>query len=251
MIWIKVWPRQSSYQLTTATRSGPPGRALSGFRRTAMKNKTLQESVETELSWDPRLDATSIGVSANDGVITLSGSVATYAEKLDAEQTALRVRGVHGLAENINVRPFGDVGLNDDEIAKRAISSLEWDVMVPDKSIQLVVEDGYVTLTGEVDWDFQRAAAARAIHRLYGVRQITNNITLKNRIQPEDVHKLIKDALERQGQIEAGNIKISIDGGKVNLTGHVKSWPERSIIERAAWAAPGVYAVNDQTIVAA
>lgn len=216
-----------------------------------MKNKTLQERVETELSWDPRLDATSIGVSANDGVVTLSGSVGTYSEKLDAEQAALRVRGVHGIAENIDVRPFGDVGLDDDEIAKRALSSLEWDVMVPDKTIQLVVEDGYVTLTGEVEWEFQRAAAARAIHKLYGVRQITNDITLKTRIQPEDVHQLIKDALERQGQIEAGNIKVSIDGGKVNLTGHVKSWSERSVIEHAAWAAPGVYAVNDQTTVAA
>lgn len=216
-----------------------------------MKNKTLQERVETELSWDPRLDATSIGVSAHDGVVTLSGSVATYSEKLDAEQAALRVRGVHGIAENINVRPFGDVGLGDDEIARRAVSSLEWDVMVPNEAIQVVVQDGYVTLTGEVEWDFQRAAAARAIHKLYGVRQITNEISLKARVQSEDIHKLIKDALERQGQIEAGNIKVSVDGGKVSLSGHVKSWPERSVIEHAAWAAPGVYAVSDHTTIAA
>jgi osmotically-inducible protein OsmY len=216
-----------------------------------MNDKTLQARVEAELSWDPRLDATSIGVSAHDGVVTLSGSVADYSQKLDAQQAAMRVRGVHGIAENIDVRPFGDVGLADDEIARRALSSLEWDVMVPDKAIQLVVEDGYVTLTGEVDWEFQRAAAARALHKLYGVRQITNEITLKSRIQSGDVQKLIKDALERQGQIEAGNIKVAIDGGKVSLTGHVKSWSERSVIEHAAWAAPGVYAVHDKTTVAA
>ena len=216
-----------------------------------MKDKTLQERVETELSWDPRLDATSIGVSAHDGVVTLSGSVANYSQKLDAEQTAMRVRGVHGIAENIDVRPFGDVGLDDDEIAKRAVISLDWDVMVPNESIQVVVENGYVTLSGEVEWDFERTAAARALHKLYGVRQITNDITLKSRVQPEDVHKLIEDALKRQGQIEADNIKVSVDGGKVQLTGHVKSWPERSVIEHAAWAAPGVYAVNDQTTIAA
>jgi len=216
-----------------------------------MNNKALKERVETELSWDPRLDASSIGVSAHDGVVTLSGSVANYSEKLDAQQAAMRVRGVHGIAENIDVRPYGDVGLNDDEIAHRAVSSLDWDVMVPNDAIQVVVQDGYVTLTGQVEWDFQRAAAARAIHKLHGVRQITNDITLKNRLRPEDVHKLIKDALERQGQIEAGAIKVSIDGGKVSLTGHVKSWPDRSVIEHAAWAAPGVYAVNDQTTIAA
>ena len=216
-----------------------------------MKDKTLQERVETELSWDPRLDATSIGVSAHDGVVTLSGSVANYSQKLDAEQTAMRVRGVHGIAENIDVRPFGDVGLDDDEIAKRAVISLDWDVMVPNEAIQVVVENGYVTLSGEVEWDFERTAAARALHKLYGVRQITNDITLKSRVQPEDVHKLIEDALKRQGQIEADNIKVSVDGGKVQLTGHVKSWPERSVIEHAAWAAPGVYAVNDQTTIAA
>ena len=216
-----------------------------------MKDKTLQERVETELSWDPRLDATSIGVSAHDGVVTLSGSVANYSQKLDAEQAAMRVRGVHGIAENIDVRPFGDVGLDDDEIAKRAVVSLDWDVMVPNEAIQVVVENGYVTLSGEVEWDFERTAAARALHKLYGVRQITNDITLKSRVQPEDVHKLIEDALKRQGQIEADNIKVSVDGGKVQLTGHVKSWPERSVIEHAAWAAPGVYAVNDQTTIAA
>lgn len=216
-----------------------------------MKDKILQERVEDELSWDPRLDATSIGVSARDGVVSLSGSVRTYSEKLDAQQTALRVRGVHGLAENIDVRPFGAVGNSDDEIAQRAVSSLQWDVMVPDQVIQTVVEDGYVTLTGVVDWDFQRTAAARAIHKLSGVRQITNDITLKPRAQSEDIHKLIKDALQRQGQIEADHIRVTVDGGKVHLKGTVKSWPDRMVVEHAAWAAPGVYAVDDQVTVSA
>ena len=177
--------------------------------------------------------------------------MATFSEKLDAHQTALRVRGVHGLAENIDVRPFGDVGNRDDEIALRAVSSLQWDVRVPDRDIQCVVEDGYVTLTGFVDWNFQRVAAARAVRKLHGVRQITNDIALKTRVQTEDIHTLIKAALERQGQIEADQIKVTVDGGKVYLRGQVKSWPDRAAVERAAWATPGVYAVDDQVTVTA
>lgn len=216
-----------------------------------MKTKALKDRVEAELAWDPRLDASRIGVSARDGIVTLSGSVATYAEKMNAQHAAQRVRGVRGIAENIDVRPFGDVGTSDDEIARRAVISLQWDVMAPSEAIQLIVEDGYVTLTGEVAWDFQRTAAARAIQKLPGIRQITNGITLKSRAQAGDIHTRIRDALERQGQIDAAHIQVSIDGGEVRLTGHVNSWPERSVIEHAVWGAPGVHAVDNQTTIAA
>jgi osmotically-inducible protein OsmY len=126
---------------------------------------------------------------------------------------------------------------------------LEWDTTVPHKQIQVKVDKGAVTLTGEVDWDYQRNAAKTVIQRLYGVRSVTNKMTLKSRVQPDDIHRRIQDALERQGQIKAGDVRVTVDGGKVRLDGKVEAWHDRSVIERATWAAPGVYAVEDKVTV--
>jgi osmotically-inducible protein OsmY len=216
-----------------------------------MSDRNLQKLIEAELEWDPRVNAAEVGVAVDKGVVTLTGAVGTYYEKLNAERVAMRVKGVRGLAEEIVVRPFGDIGNSDDEVAKRALSSLEWDVVVPNKAVQVRVEKGAVTLTGEVDWDFQRDAAERTIQKLYGVRSMTNSITLKSRVTPENVHHCIEDALKRQGQIHAKNIRVSVDGGKVSLDGEVDAWHDRQVIERAAWAAPGVYVVVDRVTVAA
>jgi osmotically-inducible protein OsmY len=147
-----------------------------------MNDLNLQKLVEAELEWDPRLDAAEIGIAVNDGVVTLSGAVGSYSEKLSAEHAAMRVKGVRGLAEAIEIRPFGDVGVHDDEIAKRAVSCLEWDETVPHRLIQVKVEGGCVILTGEVDWDFQRDAAFRDIQNLQGVRSVSNKVTLKSRV---------------------------------------------------------------------
>lgn len=215
-----------------------------------MNDRNLQKRVEAELDWDPRINAAEIGVSADKGVVTLNGAVGTYAEKINAEAAAMRVKGVMGIAEDIQVRPFGDIGSGDDEIAKRALSTLEWDTSVPHKQVQVQVEKGAVTLTGEVDWDFQRDSAKRVVQRLYGVRSVTNKMTLKSRVQPDDIHRRIQDALERQGQINAGDVKVTIDGGKVRLEGKVEAWHDRSVIERATWGAAGVYSVEDNTTVA-
>ena len=214
-----------------------------------MNDRNLQKRVEAELDWEPRINAAEIGVSVDKGVVTLNGAVGTYAEKINAEAAAMRVKGVMGIAEDIQVRPFGDIGSSDDEIAKRARNSLEWDTMTPDKQIQVQVEKGAVTLTGEVDWDFERTSAKRVVQHLYGVRSVVNKMTLKSRVQPEDIHRRIQDALERQGQINAGDVHVTVDGGKVRLDGKVEAWRDRRVIERAAWGAPGVYTVEDKVVV--
>jgi len=216
-----------------------------------MQDQNLKSLIESELAWNPSVDATHIGVAVDKAVVTLSGAVGTYAEKMAVERTVLNVKGVQGVAEDITVRPFGDTGVADDEIAKRALRSLEWDVVVPADSIQVRVENGLVNLSGEVDWQFQRDAAARAVQNLYGVVALNNHITLKNRVQASDIHKRIGDALDRQARIDSGAIRVTIQGGKVSLEGKVKAWADRSIIERAAWSAAGVTSVEDRVTVAA
>lgn len=216
-----------------------------------MNDLNLQKLVEAELEWDPRIDAAGIGIAVADGVVTLSGTVGSYPEKLNAEHAAMRVKGVRGLSEAIEVRPFGDVGVRDDEIAKRAASSLEWDATVPHRFVKVKVEGGYVTLTGQVDWDFQRDAAFRDIQNLQGVRAVSNQVTLRSRVTPDDVHKRIEKALDRQGQIDAKDIRVSVDGDTVKLEGTVGAWCDRTVIERAAWGAPGVYFVENRVTVAA
>ena len=216
-----------------------------------MSDQNLRKLVEAELDWDPCLDASRIGVAVDQSVVTLSGAAASYAEKMAAERAAQSVKGVLGVAQNIEVRPFGDVGVDDDEIAKRAVRTLEWDVMVPNERIKIRVEDGHVTLTGEVDWKYQRDASERAVRNLYGVRAFNNQIKLKARVQPSDVHRRIEDALDRQAQIDGRNIQVKVEGGRVSLEGKVNAWADRAVIERAAWGAHGVTAVEDRVTIAA
>jgi osmotically-inducible protein OsmY len=216
-----------------------------------MTNKTLQHLVEAELEWDPRIESTAIGVSASDGVITLSGAVTTYLEKVNAGRAALCVKGVQGVAQEIEVRSSGNIGNDDDEVAKRAITSLEWNSMIPLHQIQVKVDAGFVTLSGEVEWDFEREAAEHTVQKLHGVLAVNNAVTLKARVQPADIHHRIQEALERQGQLRSEDIRVSVDGRKVRLEGTVDAWNDRFLIEQAAWAAPGVYAVEDRVTVAA
>lgn len=216
-----------------------------------MKDQNLKLRVETELQWNPSVDATHVGVAVDKAVVTLSGAVGTYAEKMAIERTALNVKGVKGVAEEITVRPFGDTGVADDEIAKRALRTLEWDVMVPEDGIQVRVENGLVSLSGEVEWQFQRDAAARAVQNLYGVLALNNHITLKTRVQATDIHKRIGDALDRQAHIDGDAIRVTIEGGQVRLDGKVNAWADRRVIERAVWSAAGVTSVDDRVTVAA
>lgn len=216
-----------------------------------LSDSRLQQDVLDELDFEPSINAAHIGVTADKGVITLSGHVGSYAEKVAAEEAARRVRGVHAIAQEIEVRHPSDKKTSDDEIAGRALSILRWNAVVPDEDIQIKVQDGWVTLLGEVEWQFQRVAAESGIRRLSGVAGVINQITLRSRIEPKDVESRIEEALKRSAEVEAHAIHVSsLGGGKVALEGKVHDWQEREAVKRAAWSAPGVLAIEDRLQIA-
>ena len=211
----------------------------------------LQQRVLDELEFEPSVAAAHIGVSARQGVVTLTGHVGSYSEKYAAERATRRVKGVKAVAMELDVRLAEDRKIADDEVADRAVRILGWDVSVPADKVTVRVEHGMVSLGGEVEWQFQRSAAEHDVRKLSGVRAVINNITLAPQVQAEDVHAKIRAALERNAEIEADNIVVGVTGGKVTLTGRVGDWTEREEIVRAAWAAPGVTEVYDELVVAA
>jgi osmotically-inducible protein OsmY len=181
--------------------------------------------------------------------VTLTGHVASYAEKLAVEKAVRRVKGVHAIAEELEVRYPGMKQTADDQIAKRALDILAWQSMVPKDHITVKVERGWITLTGEVDWFYQKSEAEKSVRRLSGVAGIVNLIVLKPRVEAGDVKKRIDQALKRNAEIEAQNIKVSVTGGKVTLEGKVDAWAERERVERTVWSAPGVVSVDDRIVV--
>ncbi len=212
-------------------------------------DRALRAAVMAELDWEPSLDAAHIGVAANAGVVTLSGFVSSYAEKAAAERAARRVRGVRALAEEIEVRLPQFQKHGDDEIAERTLRILAWDVEVPDQNIQVKVEHGVVTLSGEVDRWFQREAAAADVRRLGGVRGVVNLLVVKPARPPAPDTNLVKEkieaALRRSAELEAEGVDVEVQGGQVTLRGAVRTWAERMVAESAAWAAPGVTQVEN------
>ncbi len=210
-----------------------------------MKDDKIRRRVMEELEYDPSVRPADIGVSVENGIVTLSGHVATYAEKLAAEAAARRVRGVRGIAEEIEVRYPEEKKQADDEIAERALKIIAWYTTVPDDAIQVKVEKGMVTLTGDVQWQYQKIAAEDAVHRLSGVMAVVNNIKVTQPIETADVQGRIEGAFQRNAEIEAGNIQVRVEGKKVILNGRVHSWTERVAAERAAWSALGVEAVEN------
>jgi osmotically-inducible protein OsmY len=179
--------------------------------------------------------------------VTLSGHVGSYAEKLAAEKATKRVRGVKALAEEIKVRFPEDKKTADNEIAARALSLLRWSAVVPTDSVMVKVQDGWVSLSGQVQWQFQRSGAEAEIRRLSGVSGVVNSISLKPRVQPVDVKRQIEAALMRNAETDARAIRVSVeDGGHVFLEGCVHDWREREAAEHAAWLAPGVTRVDDR-----
>ena len=215
-----------------------------------MDDKELHDRIITELEFEPRVDATHIGVTFEKGIATLTGHVSTYAEKLAAEAAVRRVRGVRALAQEIEVRWPSDKKIADDEIAKRALDLLSWDVTVPAEAVQVKVENGWVTLTGEVDWQYQKKAAEDDVHKLTGVKGIINEIALKLQVKVPDVQHRIEDALRRRADVEAQAITVRAHEGKVVLEGTVRSLDERQAVESAAWSAPGVKSVEDRLTIA-
>lgn len=215
------------------------------------KDSLLQQDVMDELDFEPSVNAAHIGVTAKNGVITLTGHVGSYAEKIAAEDAARRVSGVHAIAQEIEVRYPSDKKTSDDEIAARALSVLKWNAVVPYDAVQVKVQDGWVTLLGAVDWQFQRVAAESGIRRLSGVAGVLNEITLKPGVNSGDVKRKIEDALKRSAEIEAASIRVSALGnGKVALEGKVHDWQERDAVKRAAWSTAGVTSIEDHLKIA-
>ena len=211
-----------------------------------MTGKLLRQYVIDELDFDPSFDSANVGVAVENGVVTLTGHVGSYAEKIAAEKAAQRVKGVHAVAQEIEVRYPEQKKTADDQIAECAVAIIGWDAMVPVDAVMVKVQKGWVTLTGNVEWQYQRTAAESAIRRLSGVIGVTNLIEVKPRIQPQNIKAKIMEALKRNAELEADSIRVTVKDDKVTLEGRVKAWFERGIAERTAWSAPGVKSVEDR-----
>jgi osmotically-inducible protein OsmY len=209
----------------------------------------LHKDVIDELRWDPRVNEAEIGVSAKGGVVTLTGSVDTYAQKYVAERAVEKVTGVRAVADELNVRPTGAFLRNDTDIAHSAVNALAWDIEVPEDKITAKVDSGWITLKGEVNWNYQKIAAERAVRYLAGVKGISNLIEVKPKVSALVVKSKIEAALKRNAELDAKRITVEAADGKVTLKGNVRSWTERTDAEHAAWAAPGVKEVDDRLLV--
>src|ERR1700732_1282960 len=210
----------------------------------------IKRDVEAELQSDPAIDATDIAVAATKGVVTLAGFVRSYAEKLEAEAAAKRVAGVVGVANDLEVRLSAADQRPDPEIARDAVTALKSQTPFSWHQIKVIVDKGWVTLEGQVEWNYQRVDAERAVRRVKGVTGVINTILLKPRVEPAEIKRKIEEAFRRSAEIDASRITVETNGGEVVLRGTVRSWAERQEAERAAWKAPGVTRVVNQIAIA-
>ncbi|MBA4178009.1 MAG: OsmY domain-containing protein [Leptothrix sp. (in: Bacteria)] len=206
----------------------------------------LRKDVLAELEWDPAINATHVGVAVQDGVVTLSGHLATFAEKVAAERATKRVAGVRGVALELDVKVAPHHALSDAEIAAAVQAAFKWHALIPEDRVHFTVEKGWVTLTGAVDWPHQRHDAEVAVQAIGGVRGIANNIHLRKRETPDDVAHRIHEALARYADDEATHIEVRVDGDTVTLRGTVHSWAEHGVVQHAAWPAPGIQRIFNE-----
>ena len=216
-----------------------------------MKTDTqLQQDVLAEQKWEPSVNAAQIGVEVKDGIVTLAGHVNTYAEKWDAERAAQRVSGVKALAIEMDVKLSGSGKRNDADIAGSANNVLQWTSSLPKDGVKVMVESGFVTLSGEVDWEYQRQSATGAVRYLTGVTGVSNQIVIKPKVSLSAVKSDIEAALKRRAQADAQKISVDVRGADVTLSGKVHSWSERDLAKHSAWGTPGVRNVVDNMTIA-
>ena len=209
----------------------------------------IERDVKDELQWDPDLDATDIAVSVKDGVVTLAGYVKSYTDKYEAEAAAKRVASVRAVANDLEVRLPSVDERPDPDIARDAVAAIKSQLPISSEHIKVVVKNGWVSLEGQVEWQYQRQTAEKAVRRIKGVKGVSNLIQLRPRAQPEDIKRKIQEAFKRNAEVDANRIMVETNGSEVILKGTVRSWVEREEAERVAWSAPGVTKVEDRIAV--
>jgi osmotically-inducible protein OsmY len=206
----------------------------------------IQQDVIDQIRWNPLLNVAEIGVVVKDGIVTLSGQVDSYLKKVEAEKEARKVAGVKAIAEDLQVGPSPRHQKTDADIAQAVVTALRWHTAIPEDKVAVKVENGFVILEGEVEWGFQRDMANQAVMHLPGVRSVINNITLKYKPVPGDVHQRIKAAFQRNTTIDADRVQVEVKDNTVILSGQVRSFAEMEDAENAAWSAPGIQAVENK-----
>jgi len=212
-------------------------------------DEDIKRDVEDELRWDPDIDPTNIGVAVRGGVVELVGFVRSYYQKWEAEVATKRVAGVVGVANDLEIRLPGIDERPDADIAREAVAEIRFQLPIAAESIKVVVKDGWVTLEGEVEWNYQREIAENAVRRLRGIKGVSNSVALKPKAEPSEIKHKIEAAFRRHAAIDAARVSVEVNGGDVILRGTVRSWTERQEAERVAWSAPGTTKVDNRLIV--